>query len=57
MTGIVLDRPGKVYVDKARDAGLLINCTQEKVLRLLPPLTVSTGELKQGLGILEKILK
>ena len=57
MTGIVLDRPGKVYVDKARDAGLLINCTQEKVLRLLPPLTVSSAELKQGLGILEKVLK
>lgn len=56
MVGIVLNRTGKVYVDKARDAGLLINCTQETVLRFLPPLTVSAPDLKKGAWILEKVL-
>ena len=56
MAGMELSQPGKIYLDRARDAGLLINCTQETVLRLLPPLTISMPDLKKGVGILEKIL-
>ncbi len=56
MVGLVLERPGKVYVEMARENGLLINCTQEKVLRFLPPLTISTDELKKGIAVLDKVL-
>ncbi len=56
MQGIVLIRQGAGIVDACREAGLLINCTQETVLRLVPPLTISAGELKAGVQILEKAL-
>jgi len=35
---------------------VLVNCTQGNVVRLLPPLIVSTEELNRGLGILEEAL-
>ena len=38
MIGIELDRPCAELVDKAAAAGLLINVTAERVIRLLPPL-------------------
>ncbi len=39
MIGIELDRPCGALVGQALDAGLLINVTAERVIRLLPPLT------------------
>src|SRR5207249_723471 len=41
MLGTVLDRPGAPVVDRCREAGLLINCTAERVPRFLPPLIIS----------------
>jgi len=38
MIGIELDRPCTELVTRALDAGLLINVTAERVIRLLPPL-------------------
>jgi 4-aminobutyrate aminotransferase-like enzyme len=35
----------------------LINCTQEKVLRLMPAITVSKKWLKKGLEILESVFE
>lgn len=55
MHGVELDRPGQPHVDRAREKGLLINCTQEKVLRIMPALTISKGWLERGLAILEKV--
>lgn len=55
MLGVELDRPGQPYVDKAREKGLLINCTQEKVLRIMPAITISKKWLKQGLEILGEV--
>ncbi len=57
MCGVELGRPGQAYVDRARENGLLINCTQEKVLRIMPAITVSRRWLDQGLGILAKVFK
>ena len=44
MIGIELDRPCGELVRQALDAGLLINVTQERVVRLLPPLVLSAAE-------------
>ncbi len=44
MIGIELDRPCGALVATALDAGLLINVTAERVIRLLPPLTLSESE-------------
>lgn len=44
MIGIELDRPCTELVGKAIERGLLINVTAERVIRLLPPLVMSTDE-------------
>jgi len=47
MIGIELDRPCGELVGKALAAGLLINVTADKVVRLLPPLTFSENEARE----------
>jgi acetylornithine aminotransferase len=57
MIGIELDRPCADLVKRALDAGLLINVTAERVIRLLPPLVMSDAEgaeLVAGLAALIK---
>ena len=57
MIGIELDRPGRPVVEACLAAGLLINCTQDTVLRLAPPLVISDAQLRKGLRILIKAIK
>jgi acetylornithine aminotransferase len=47
MIGIELDRPCGELVSKALAAGLLINVTADKVVRLLPPLIFSENEARE----------
>ncbi|MDQ3445951.1 MAG: aminotransferase class III-fold pyridoxal phosphate-dependent enzyme, partial [Pseudomonadota bacterium] len=44
MIGIELDRPCSELVRQALAAGLLINVTHDTVIRMLPPLILSTEE-------------
>jgi acetylornithine aminotransferase len=44
MIGIELDRPCGALVKEGLAAGLLINVTAERVIRLLPPLVISAAE-------------
>ncbi len=55
--GMELTIPGTDIVDGCRERGLLINCTQERVLRFLPPLIVSRKEINHGVEILKEVLK
>ncbi len=48
--------PGKAVVRQALEAGFLINCTQEKVLRFLPPLILERQHVDQLIGALRPIL-
>ena len=57
MVGVELEVTGQTYVDRAREKGLLINCTQEKVLRIMPAITISKKRLTQGLSILKKVFE
>lgn len=57
MVGIELDRPGVSVVDKCREAGLLVNCTNERVIRMLPPFILTDAQVAEGLAILKKALK
>ena len=43
-------------VEGALKAGLLVNRTAERVVRLLPPLTVTTAEIHEAAGILDRVL-
>ncbi len=53
--GVEIDRPGAELVKKALDAGLVINCTAEKVIRVMPPLTIDMKTIREGMAILSKI--
>ena len=56
MWGLELAREGGPVVAACRERGVLVNCTQGNVIRLLPPLIVSTDELNRGLQVLEEAL-
>jgi len=43
-------------VDAARGAGLIVNRTAEKVIRMLPPLTVTAAEIDEATTILDTAL-
>jgi acetylornithine/N-succinyldiaminopimelate aminotransferase len=45
--GIELAVEGKPYVDAALREGLIINCTHERVLRLLPPFIVTKRQVNE----------
>ena len=47
MFGIELSIPCGALVQQALEAGLLINVTAEKVIRLLPPMIINADEAKQ----------
>lgn len=57
MIGIELNIPGKQIVLDAMNHGLLINCTHDTVLRLLPPYIISEQEIDRGIAILNKVFK
>jgi len=44
-------------VNACRQQGLLVNCTQGNILRLLPPLVVSQAELDRAMDILASSIK
>jgi len=57
MMGVELNRPGADVVTRARMKGLLINCTQDRVLRIMPAMTVTKRLLDRGISILDQVLK
>jgi acetylornithine/N-succinyldiaminopimelate aminotransferase len=57
MIGIELSIDGRPIVDACRQKRLLINCTQERVLRLLPAMTITKAQLEHGLSIVEEVLR
>ena len=57
MIGIELDRPCGELVGKALAAGLLINVTADKVVRLLPPLIFSEAEAAELVARLTPLIK
>jgi predicted acetylornithine/succinylornithine family transaminase len=56
MIGVELSIDGAGAVKACMDRGLLINCTHQTVLRLLPAMNLSDAELNEGCGILEDVL-
>ncbi len=57
MIGVELDRPCGELVKQALAAGLLINVTADKVVRLLPPLVMSDAEAAELVASLGKLIK
>ena len=57
MIGVELDRPCGVLVAQAIADGLLINVTQDSVVRLLPPLILSDAEADQIVAQLVPLIR
>ncbi|MBE0517498.1 MAG: acetylornithine transaminase [Methanophagales archaeon] len=57
MIGIELTKPCSELVEKALDRRILINCTADKVIRLVPPLVIRKEELDKVISILQEIIK
>ena len=57
MIGIELDRPCGELVQRGLDAGLLINVTAERVVRLLPALNFSAGEGRELVERLSALIR
>jgi acetylornithine/N-succinyldiaminopimelate aminotransferase len=57
MIGVELSIPGKQIVLDAIDEGLLLNCTHDTVLRMLPPYIITEKEIDRGIRILNKVFK
>jgi predicted acetylornithine/succinylornithine family transaminase len=56
MIGVELAVDGTPFVQQCLQRGLLINCTHQTVLRLLPALNLTDEQLEEGCGILEEVL-
>ncbi len=57
MIGVELKKPAADIVKKCMDAGLLINCTHDTVIRIMPQLNVKKENIDEGVSILKKILQ
>jgi len=57
MFGIELNIEGKQIIEKCMHQGLLINCTHDKVLRLMPALNITKNEINKAMKILSNVLK
>jgi acetylornithine/N-succinyldiaminopimelate aminotransferase len=56
MLGAELDRPAADVVAACAERGLLVGTAGAEVLRLTPPLIVTTAEIEHALGVLEEVL-
>jgi len=56
MRGLELRIDAAAVVEQARQQGLLVNRTNEKVVRLLPPLTVEQADIDRAVDMLDTVL-
>lgn len=55
MLGIELKFNCSEIVDKAREEGVLVNCTQDNVLRFLPPLVIEKSQVDKVIQVLDRV--
>ena len=56
MVGVELGIEGKGIFEECFNNGLIINCTQGKVLRIMPALNITRKQIDKALDILEKAI-
>ena len=57
MRGLELRIDAAPVVDLARQQGLLVNRTNEKVVRLLPPLTIEVADIDRAVDMLDSVFE
>ena len=56
MLGIQLTKQGQGIYEQCLKKGLLINCTHQNVLRIMPQLAVSKKEIEEAIATLDNVL-
>lgn len=56
MVGIELHKPGAQIYESCLSKGLLINCTHNSVLRIMPQIGVTKSEINKAIRILDSVL-
>jgi acetylornithine aminotransferase len=56
LLGLQLNQPGGAFVTQCLKKGFLINCIQERILRFVPPLIVTKGQVDRLVACLDEIL-
>ncbi len=56
MFGVQLSIEGGAFVTEALKQGLLINCTHDFTIRLLPPFLITKAQVREFLNLFEKVL-
>jgi acetylornithine aminotransferase/acetylornithine/N-succinyldiaminopimelate aminotransferase len=56
MLGVELALEGGALVSEALQQGLLVNCTHQRTIRLLPPFLISATQVREFLLLFEKVL-
>ncbi len=56
MIGVQLTSSGVEIANKCLDKGLRINCTQDTVLRFMPPMVATNGQIDQAVDIIDTVL-
>lgn len=56
VVGVELSIKGEPVYTQCLEKGLLINCTQDTVLRIMPPLTVKKAQIDAAIAILDDVL-
>jgi acetylornithine/N-succinyldiaminopimelate aminotransferase len=54
LIGVEIKYPCSKFVDFAREKGVLLNCTSESVLRLVPPLVITKEQIDTVADVLEQ---
>ena len=57
MIGIELTIEGKSIVEECFQQGLIINCTQGNILRIMPALNVTKRQVDKAINILDKVIE
>jgi predicted acetylornithine/succinylornithine family transaminase len=55
MRGLQLNVDALPVVTQARERGVLVNRTDEKVIRLLPPLTIEAADIDRAVDVLDEV--
>lgn len=56
MIGVQLATEGAPIVQKCLERGLLINCTHQTVIRLLPAVNITDEQIDEGCGVMAEVL-
>jgi acetylornithine/N-succinyldiaminopimelate aminotransferase len=55
MVGVQLKKDGNPLVDKAREKGVLVNCTSDTVLRFVPPFVITKEEIDRAVSVVSSL--